>query len=339
MTETTTESSPGDDGGAAPARSDSIVLKVQDLVVEFPAGPGERVHAVSGVSFDLAEGETLGLVGESGCGKTTTGRAIMSLPPPTSGTVEFDGEVLTALPSSELRRARRGLQIIFQDPVSSLNPRRLVEDIVAEPLAIWRPELSKQEVEDSVVAILEAVGIDPETRGRRPHEFSGGQCQRVAIARALMLDPAVLICDEPVSSLDVSVQAQIIGLLRDMKERYGLAMVFISHDLAVVRNLANRIAVMYLGRICELGDADAIYDHPTHPYTKGLLDSIPRAEARDSKASGPAILGELPSPIHPPSGCRFRTRCPRADDQCVHERPELRVVGDDHLVACHHPLL
>ena len=319
--------------GTAHLRSNPL-LRVDDLVVQFPAGGGKVVNAVSGISLDLVEGETLGLVGESGCGKSTTGRAIMQLPKPTSGAVQFQGKDLTKLHGEELRRTRTQLQMIFQDPISSLNPRRKIKEIVGEPLSIWGGDQAK------VNEVLEAVGLDPDTVGdRRAHQFSGGQCQRISIARSLVLEPKVIICDEPVSALDVSVQAQILNLLEDMKARYQLTLVFIAHDLAVVKNISDRVAVMYLGKLCEVAASDALYEAPHHPYTAALLASIPEPnpEVRPSTAG---LKGELPSPIDPPSGCRFRTRCSRAKDRCAAEEPLMRPVpGEDgHFVACHFPL-
>jgi peptide/nickel transport system ATP-binding protein len=317
-----------------------VLLRVEHLVVEFPAGGHRKVHAVSDVSFDVLRGETLGLVGESGCGKSTTGRAVMQLPRPTSGSVQFDGSELTDLGGEDLRRMRPRIQMIFQDPISSLNPRRRVGEIVAEPLAIWGT--TNGSAESVVRKVLEDVGLDYDIAARRrPHQFSGGQCQRISIARALVLEPKLLICDEPVSALDVSVQAQILNLLEDMKTRYGLTMVFIAHDLAVVKNVSDRVAVMYLGKLCEVAPADTLYDSPTHPYTAALLASIPvpNPEVRPGVGSSTGSLSnDLPSPIAPPSGCRFRTRCPRAQERCAQEEPVIRNCGDDHWVACHFPL-
>ncbi|HEY8547851.1 MAG TPA: oligopeptide/dipeptide ABC transporter ATP-binding protein [Acidimicrobiales bacterium] len=314
---------------------DDIVLRVEHLTVEFPARRGAKVHAVSDVSFDVAEGETLGLVGESGCGKSTTGRAIMQLPPPTAGSVRFREHELTRLRGEELRRTRTQLQMIFQDPISSLNPRRRVRDIVAQGLDIWHPGAPGND--ERVDRVLSDVGMDPAlVADRRPHQFSGGQCQRICLARSLVLDPDVLICDEPVSALDVSVQAQILNLLEAMKARYRLTMVFIAHDLAVVKNISDRVAVMYLGKMCEIGPSDTLYQEPAHPYTRSLLASIPRP-VPGTRPTDPALEGELPSPIDPPSGCRFRTRCPRADERCASEEPAMQPAGPDHFVACHHP--
>jgi peptide/nickel transport system ATP-binding protein len=317
----------------APGRTETV-LQLTDLVVEFPVGGGQTVHAVSGISLDVRKGETLGLVGESGCGKSTTGRAIMQLPRPTSGSVVFEGRDLTTLSHRELRELRPKLQMIFQDPISSLNPRRRIPDIVGDPLVVWGRGDERARI---VPEVLSAVGLDPEqVADRRPHQFSGGQCQRVSIARALVLEPEVLICDEPVSALDVSVQAQILNLLEDMKRRYGLTLVFIAHDLGVVRNISDRVAVMYLGRICELGETQALFDHPVHPYTRLLVSSIPSMETGEKVDRG---SGEMPSPINPPSGCRFRTRCPLASDRCAAEVPEMREVQPGRFTACHHPIL
>jgi len=464
------------------------LLRAEHLVVEFPVDrKGAKVHAVSDVSIDVAAGETLGLVGESGCGKSTTGKAIMQLPRPTSGAVMFDGADLTDMDGRTLRKIRPELQMIFQDPISSLNPRRRVGDIVAEPLRIWASELNPPapvttlasrllrlnalvawvgmasvvlawlvgavlpylaNAEDSgltgpweaisptggslmvnglifgtaawgianlvrdrvptavrshgvlalvylalfaravtgtgttlalalwavsaalvVVAwlltavgpgrrdvaamaevrlehdavvrrVLGDVGLDPEAAiNRRPHEFSGGQCQRICIARSLVLDPKVIICDEPVSALDVSVQAQILNLLEDMKQRYDLTLVFIAHDLAVVKNVRDRVAVMYLGKVCEVAGPDDLYAHPAHPYTAALLTSIPVPDPTVRHDGGQVLTGELPSPVDPPSGCRFRTRCPQAQDVCATDEPVIRPVADNHYVACHFPLM
>jgi len=317
---------------------DNCLLRVEHLVQEFRAGRGAKVHAVSDVSFDVRNGETLGLVGESGCGKSTTGRAVVHLQKPTSGRVLFDGVDLEALSSKDLREVRPRFQMIFQDPISSLNPRLRVDRLVAEPLRIWKIG-TPTERQARVTEVLETVGLDPDTiMERRPHQLSGGQCQRVSIARALVLEPKVIVCDEPVSALDVSVQAQILNLLEDMKDRYGLTLLFISHDLAVVKNISDRIAVMYLGKLCEIGDAATLYDSPAHPYTAALLSAVPVADPSGIRERHDPIAGELPSPTEPPSGCRFRTRCPRADDLCAKAEPQMAAVGaGDHFVACHHP--
>jgi peptide/nickel transport system ATP-binding protein len=318
--------------------ADESLLRVENLVMEFKSGKGQVVHAVTDVSLDVLEGETLGLVGESGCGKSTTGKAIMQLPPPTSGNVIFDGRDLTEAEGKELRALRTHLQMIFQDPISSLNPRRRVEDIVSEGLTIWKTG-TKAERSKRVDEMLLTVGLDPEvSRGRRPHQFSGGQCQRISIARAVITEPRLIVCDEPVSALDVSVQAQILNLLEDMKARYGLTLMFIAHDLAVVKNISDRVAVMYLGRLCEVGDPDILYANPAHPYTAALLSAIPVPDPSVTPDARTTLAGEIPSPLSPPSGCRFRTRCPKADQQCTDHVPIMEKVADDHFVACHHPL-
>ena len=318
--------------------TDEPILSVRNVTVEYATEAG-RFAAIQDMSFDLAEGETLGLVGESGCGKSTTGRAIMQLPRPTAGQVFFEDVELTALSQDALRPVRRRLQIIFQDPVSSLNPRRRVRDIVAEPLAIAGVGTRAQR-EARVREVLGAVGVNPDiSMDRRPHQFSGGQCQRICIARALIMEPRLIVCDEPVSALDVSVQAQILNLLEDMKERYGLTLLFISHDLAVVKNISDRVAVMYLGKLCEIADSARIYEAPAHPYTAGLISAIPDVAAgRTEHARRSVLAGEIPSPLDPPSGCRFRTRCKFAERRCEQEEPRLRPVGDRRLVACHYPL-
>jgi peptide/nickel transport system ATP-binding protein len=311
-----------------------VLLRVEHLTVEFKAGR-HKVHAVTDISFDVVEGETLGVVGESGGGKSTTGRAVMQLPRPTSGRVVFEGSDLTQLKGKALRRMRPRLQLIFQDPISSLNPRRRIRDIVAEPLAIAR---IKKGVDGRVVEMLETVGLSPDSADRRPHQMSGGQCQRVSIARALIQEPTALICDEPVSALDVSVQAQILNLLEDMKARYGLTMVFISHDLSVVKSISDRVLVMYLGKICELARAEDLYRTPRHPYTAALLSSIPSPDPAVLAKRQMRLAGELPSPLDPPSGCRFRTRCPRAEERCAVEEPQMAEINPGHYVACHFPL-
>ena len=325
------------------------LLRVENLVVEFKAGYNKKVHAVSDVSFDVYQGETLGIVGESGCGKSTTGRAVLQLPRPTSGKVFFNGEELTTLDPEGLRTQRTKMQMIFQDPVSSLYPRRSVAELVAEPLAIWGigSELERME---RVRRMLTEVNMDFDTVSwRRPYEFSIGQCQRISIARALMLNPQLVVCDEPVSALDVSVQAQILNLLEEMKRRYALTLVFISHDLAVVKNVSDRVLVMYLGKVCEVAPSTELYSAPAHPYTRALLmASVISSRALSKPGFGIADLDalegeeetetEIPSSITPPSGCRYRTRCPRAQDVCAMSEPMMRAVRPDHYVACHFPI-
>ncbi len=319
--------------GPGPARP---LLDVEDLEQSFRV-PGGTVHAVSGVSFQVRRGETLGLVGESGCGKSSVAKALVRLPGPRAGRVRFDGVELTALSFGRLRRVLPRMQIIFQDPVSALNPRRRIRDIVGEGLAIQGMDTAG--IADRVEETMRDVGLDPDlVADRRPGEFSGGQCQRIAIARAMALRPDLLICDEPVSALDVSVQAQVLNLLERMRAERGLAMLFISHDLAVVRNISDRIAVMYLGKIVETGDADEVYREPAHPYTRALIESVPVPDPA-AALGGETLRGEPPSPLAPPRGCRFRTRCPLARPTCADVEPPLRQIGPDRSVACHHPLV
>jgi peptide/nickel transport system ATP-binding protein len=313
--------------------SDAL-LHIKNMVVKFG-----HVQAVSDITFDVRKGETLGLVGESGCGKSSTARAIMQLPRPTSGEVRLDGQDLVTLEGSALRQLRPKLQMIFQDPISSLNPRRTVLEIVSAPLEVVGKG-NRAERKKIVHEMLDAVGLDPDlAMGRRPHEFSGGQCQRISVARALVLEPEVLICDEPVSALDVSVQAQILNLLQDMKDRYGLTMLFISHDLAVVKNISDRVAVMYLGKICEVAPSTELYEKPVHPYTVALLSAVPVPDPTAVPQKVALVSGDLPSPSNPPSGCRFRTRCPYAQAKCAEEEPPVVNLSPDHQVACHFPLL
>jgi peptide/nickel transport system ATP-binding protein len=326
--------------GTAHLRADDdpdVVLSVKNLVVEYGSGKAGKVHAVSDVSLDIRRGETLGLVGESGCGKSTLAKAVMQLPSPTSGNVMFKGQDLTGLSARTLRAVRRPVQMIFQDPISSLNPLRKVRHIIAEGLEVAKRH-SKHERAAKVDDMMGIVGLDPDTAGdRRPHEFSGGQCQRISIARAMVVQPEVVICDEPVSALDVSVQAQILNLLEDMKAKYGLTLLFIAHDLAVVKNISDRVVVMYLGKICEVADPDLLYAEPAHPYTAALLSAVPEPDP-DLPPSTLTLSGDLPSPIDPPSGCRFRTRCPRATALCAESEPQIREVRPQHFVACHFPL-
>jgi peptide/nickel transport system ATP-binding protein len=322
---------------SAPSISSDALLEVDNLVVDYPVG-AKTVHAVSGVSLLIARGETLGLVGESGCGKSTLGRAVLQLRRPTSGRVLFDGHDLTTMQGDALRLMRRRVQLIFQDPIASLNPRRRIGDIVAEPLVIAGVK-DPAKRERLVHEVLSAVGLDPTlVVGRLPHEFSGGQCQRICIARALILNPEFIVCDEPVSALDVSIRAQILNLLEEMKGRFALTLLFIAHDLAVVKAVSDRVAVMYLGRLCEVGPSEQLFARPAHPYTALLIEAIPVPDP-DVRPTETVPVGEPPSPIAPPSGCRFRTRCPRADQRCSDEMPELRAVAPGQFVACHHPLI
>ncbi len=313
------------------------VLTVRDLTVEFRVAKDKIVKAVSGLSFDVIKGETLAIVGESGCGKTTLARAVLQLPPPNSGEVVFDGTDLTQLPKENLRSARTSMQMIFQDPISSLDPRMTVHQLIDEPLEIW-DRGTRAERDERINNLLNNVGLEPDlVLNRRSYEFSGGQCQRISIARALALDPRMLICDEPVSALDVSIQAQILNLLQDMKDRFGLTMIFISHDLAVVKAVSNRVMVMYLGKICEVATPEVLYAKPRHHYTKALLDSVPIADPSRQKVTE-LLQGEPPSPMNPPSGCRFRTRCAAATTTCAEQEPQLREVSPGQFVACHHPI-
>jgi oligopeptide/dipeptide ABC transporter ATP-binding protein len=321
------------------------LLEVRDLVKEFPVTAGAilqrkvaAVHAVSGVSFTVAAGETFGLVGESGCGKTTIGRVVVALERPNAGRVLLNGQDISALSGGELRRQRRDLQLMFQDPYSSLDPRMRVGSIIREPLSIQRAG-SRQEQQHRVFELLDEVGLPRNAVERYPHEFSGGQRQRIGLARALTLSPKVIVADEPVSALDVSIRAQVLNLMKRLQADHGLTYIVISHDLAVVKYMADRIGVMYLGKLVELGSAEDIYQRAAHPYTAGLIATIPVPDPAEARARhGAGIKGELPSPVDPPSGCRFRTRCPYAQDLCAAEEPQLRSFGPGHVAACHFPL-
>ena len=320
--------------------STAPLLQVRDLVQEFVVRDyggvkGGVVNAVSGVSFDVWPGETLGIVGETGSGKSTLARSVLQAPRPKSGAVVFRGADLVTLRGSSLLQARRHLQMVFQDPFGSLDPKWKVRDLVAEPLIAYRVG-DRAARRRRVEAVLELVGLDPAGHGaRRPRELSGGQAQRVAIARALAIEPAMIICDEPVSSLDVLIQAQVLNLFEQLRAELRLSYLFIAHDLALVKQVSDRVAVMYLGKLCEVGPGEAVYRQPLHPYTRALLDSVPGA----ATARPAAIRGEPPSPVHPPSGCRFRTRCPRAEQRCADEEPAMRELATGHSVACHFPLV
>jgi oligopeptide transport system ATP-binding protein len=325
------------------ASDDPILMRVENLVKHFPIGHNSLfqrkttvVHAVDGISFDLRRGETLGLVGESGCGKSTTGRTILQLYRPTSGSVFFEGVDLVKLKGNELRRIRRKMQIIFQDPYASLNPRMTVGEILSDPLLVHRVVMGRNELKKNVNTLLELVKLDPTYSNRYPHEFSGGQRQRIGIARALALNPQLIVCDEPISSLDVSIQAQVVNLLDDLQKQFHLTYLFIAHDLSMVRHICNRVAIMYLGVIVELAERNEFYYNPLHPYTKSLLSAVsipdPVIEAKRKRT---ILKGEVPSPLNPPSGCRFHTRCPIAIPMCSKLIPEWREVLPGHHVACH----
>jgi oligopeptide/dipeptide ABC transporter ATP-binding protein len=316
------------------------LLEVQDLKVHFPVKQGlfsrvrKHVKAVDGVSITVAAGETVGLVGESGCGKTTLGRGIIRLLEPTAGEVRFADEEITGLSPAELRPRRKGFQMIFQDPYSSLNPRMTVGQIIGEALEIHRLAKDRVAQDARVAELLQQVGLDPQHAQRYPHEFSGGQRQRIGIARALAVKPRLIVCDEPVSALDVSVQAQIVNLLQDLQREHGLAYLFIAHDLAVVKHISQRVVVMYLGRVVEQGEAKAVVDSPKHPYTQALISAVPGFD-KDEQRTRIRLPGEVPSPIDPPPGCPFHPRCPIAVDRCKHDLPELRDFGAGRRVACH----
>jgi oligopeptide transport system ATP-binding protein len=316
------------------------LLRVRNLVKHFPVKGGvlsrtvERVHAVDGVSFELAAGETLGLVGESGCGKSTTGRCILRLIEPTSGEVRFDGRDVMTADGRELRELSRGMQIIFQDPYASLNPRMTVGAIVGEALSIHKLARNAREHDERVVSLLETVGLHADYRSRYPHEFSGGQRQRIGIARALAVSPRLIVCDEPVSALDVSIQAQVINLLEDLQQQFGLAYLFIAHDLSVVEHISRRVAVMYLGRIVELASARDLYAAPKHPYTEALLSAVPVPDPT-ARRQRIVLQGDVPNPIRPPAGCHFHPRCPHAMERCRAQAPLLREIAPGHLAACH----
>ena len=318
-----------------------VLLKVEGLTKHFPITKGVfrkhvgAVKAVDGISFNIFKGETLGLVGESGCGKSTTGRVILRLYPASTGKVTFKGCDLMSLSKEELRKQRPHMQMIFQDPQDSLNPRMTVGSIISEPL-VEHGKFKGRERRERVEKLLESVGMNREFTNRYPHEFSGGQRQRIGIARSLALSPEFIICDEPIAALDVSIQAQVVNLLEDLQEEYGLTYLFISHDLSMIRHIADRVAVMYLGRIVELANSESLYKTPLHPYTQALLSAVPINDPKQEKKRERVILvGDVPSPANPPSGCHFNTRCPRAETLCFNDSPEWRYIAPGHQVACH----
>ena len=312
-----------------------ILLHVENLKKYFPTNEKDKfVKAVDNVSFDIYKGETLGVVGESGCGKSTTGRLVLNLITPTEGVVEFKGQDLTKLSRRQMRSMRRQMQIIFQDPYASLDPRKTVMQILAEPFQIHNPEMSREEIQQKVVDLVKCVGLRPEHVYRYPHEFSGGQRQRVGIARAIALNPEFVVCDEPVSALDVSIQAQVINLMQDIKKEFNLTYMFISHDLRIIKHFCDRVMVMYLGNVVEIGTKEAVYEKRRHPYTQALLSASPNV-----KAKGPQerilLTGDIPSPVNPPSGCPFHPRCRYCTERCKTEKPQLRTMADGTQVACH----
>ena len=331
----------------------SQILQVEDLIQEFDLTQDlldrikfkhghfsveqQVVHAVNHVSFDIQEGEVFSLVGESGCGKSTTARTVIRLQEPKSGRIVFDGKDITHMKLKDLRPIRRQMQMIFQDPYASLNPRQKVLDILTEPILFHKLAASRAEAEEKAVYLLERVGLNPEQANRYPHQFSGGQRQRIGIARAIALQPKLIVCDEPVSALDVSIQSQVLNLLKDLQEQRKLTYLFISHDLSVVKFIASRVCVMFLGTICEIGGTDELYEKPLHPYTRFLRDAIPQADPRLRSQEKEILTGEIPSPVNPPSGCRFRTRCPYARDICSQQTPPCKTVGNRQ-VFCHFPL-
>lgn len=317
-----------------------VLLSARNLVKEFPIGGTRKnpqvVHAVTDVNLDIFQGETLALVGESGCGKSTLGRVLIRLLEPTAGEILYRGRSIVGMKETEFAGLRREMQIIFQDPYASLNPRMNVKEIIGEPLLTYGMK-DKKERETRVRELMQEVGIAQEFYNRYPHQFSGGQRQRIGIARAIALNPRLIICDEPVSALDVSIQSQVLNLLKDLQERYGLTYLFISHDLSVVKFIADRVCVMFLGMICEIGETGALYEQPLHPYTRFLLNAIPKADPRLRSQEKELLSGEIPSPVDPPSGCRFHTRCPYAKDICRQKAPGCRKVGERQ-VFCHFPL-
>lgn len=314
-----------------------VLLEARNLTKEFPTGGKKKVHAVSDVSLEIYEGETLGLVGESGCGKSTLGRMMIRLIKPTSGELFIGGEPVTNLTDKEFKKYRRQLQLIFQDPYASLNPRMTVRDLIAEPLVTYKVCPTKEATTERVLELMKAVGVPGEFLYRYPHQFSGGQRQRIGIARAIAMDPALIVCDEPVSALDVSVQNQVLNLLMELQKERGLTYLFISHDLSVVRHISDRVCIMFLGKICEIGEVEDVYRAPLHPYTRFLMNAVLQPDPHRRNDEAALLTGEIPSAVNPPSGCRFHTRCPYATEKCRTEEPQLREMGG-RKIACHFPL-
>ena len=313
-----------------------ILLHAEGVYKEFPTGKkGQKVHAVNGVSMKIYKGETLALVGESGCGKSTLGRTLIHMLPATDGVITFHDQEISSMDEKTFRPLRPKLQMIFQDPYASLDPRMTVRDIIAEPLETYHVCKNKEETTERVLELMKAVGVPVEFQNRYPHQFSGGQRQRIGIARAIALQPELIVCDEPVSALDVSVQSQVLNLLKDLQQKYGLTYLFIGHDLSVINFIADRICVMFLGNVCEIAEKEDLYAKPLHPYTEFLMDAIPKADPHVRGEHRKMLTGEIPSPVNPPSGCCFRTRCPYATERCAKEKPQLKKV-DGRYVACHH---
>ncbi|WP_308639201.1 ABC transporter ATP-binding protein [Paenibacillus silvisoli] len=317
--------------------SNEMLIEVNNLHKHFEVGKGQTLKAVNDLSFGIRQGETLGMVGESGCGKSTAGRTILRLYEPTAGSVKFQGQDIVTAKGPKLKALRREMQMVFQDPYASLNPRWKVEDLIAEPLDIHGLVTSKKERKLQVERLLDRVGLRSEHATRYPHEFSGGQRQRIGIARALAVNPKFIVCDEPISALDVSIQAQVVNLLQDLQRDYGLTYLFIAHDLAMVKHISDRVAVMYLGKMVELAESEELYSNPKHPYTKALMSAIPVPDPDVEESKERIVLtGDLPSPVSPPSGCFFRTRCPFATEKCAAEVPAFREVEPNHWAACHY---
>ena len=321
--------------GGWPMKDKEILVETRKLTKHFQTGKGQVVHAVSDIDLTLYRGETFALVGESGCGKSTLGRTLLRLLPPTSGQIFFKGQEISAMSAKDFKSIRPRMQMVFQDPYASLDPRMTVRDIIAEPLKTYKVCSSKDETTEAVLSLMERVGVPGEFLNRYPHQFSGGQRQRIGIARAIALNPEFLVCDEPVSALDVSIQSQVLNLLKRLNEEMNLTTLFIGHDLSVIHFIASRVGVMFLGKLCEIAPKEELYTHPLHPYTQFLLEAIPQADPHLRNRERRILKGEIPSPVHPPEGCHFHTRCPYATEQCSREIPGMKDCGGGHLVACH----